>query len=109
MSSDQFDSLLNEVHDELSRQLILKREGKFPFTCHDEPGHTDPEKLSILAEEFGEVSREVNESITRNIQGTTTQETKEGMLRTRAELIQVAAVAVSWVAGLDKQLEKMND
>ncbi len=58
----------------------------------------DPEtpteyRLAVLAEEFGEIAKELNE-IRVGSPGS-------GIGRLRAELVQVAAVAVAWVEGID--------
>lgn len=49
---------------------------------------SNPLKLTVLAEEFGEVARAILE--------------KEGKDRLRAELIQVAAVAVAWAESINE-------
>jgi NTP pyrophosphatase (non-canonical NTP hydrolase) len=83
--------ILSEVLNERERQDVLKAEGKFKKTCAD--GMSNAERLAVLAEEFGEVAREVCEQI----EGFT------DWYKMRTELIQVAAVCVAWVEGLDKQ------
>lgn len=78
--------------DEVDRQDGLARKGKFGGT-HVMPGGTDLERLAVLAEEMGEVSIEVCKGIKPD-----RQERRVGL---RAELIQVAAVALAWVAAID--------
>lgn len=68
------------------------RAGRFGGT-HVMAGGSDLERLAVLAEEFGEVSIEVCKGI--EVHG---QERREGL---RGELIQVAAVALFWVAAID--------
>ena len=57
--------------------------------------------LSILGEEFGEVSKEIYE-INRTKNPCTPNEVHRRLLNLRQELIQVAAVAVSMVESLDR-------
>jgi hypothetical protein len=54
---------------------------------------TDPHRLSILAEEFGEVAKEINEARLR-------ASPREYRDRIEKELIQVAAMAASWIEAL---------
>lgn len=67
---------------ERERQDELKAEGRFDHTCAD-PELSDFERLAILVEEIGEVSRA--------LQG-------DGDLE--EELIQTAAVALAWLEGI---------
>lgn len=92
---------LQDVYRERVRQDTLQSQGKFPFTCAQD-GLSMPEKLAVLAEEFGEVSREVTEAI--NVRHLTQEElTKPQTKRLRDELIQVAAVAVAWAESLNRR------
>ena len=52
--------------------------------------HSDEHWLTILAEEFGEVAREVYEN-------------KEDTTSLQSELVQVAAVAVAWLEALEQR------
>ena len=88
MSNDTIDILISVQHERL-RQEQLKAAGKFTKTCAD--NMPNAERLVVLAEEFGEVAREVCESL----EGKPTP-------NLRTELIQVAAVCVAWVEGLDR-------
>lgn len=89
---------LQDVYRERLRQDELQLKGKFPFTCAMH-GLSMPEKLAVLAEEFGEASRHVAEAI--NLRHLTQEElTKTQRDELRAELIQVAAVAVAWAETL---------
>lgn len=91
-------TVLEAVLDERARQMTLKAEGRFDWHCADLQTKGRPiapaEKLAVLAEEFGEVSREVCEGLTRPINTEALEK----------ELIQVAAVAVAWAEAL--QLER---
>lgn len=53
--------ILQYIDNERSRQEMLRREGKFVLTCATFPGLSEYEKLAVLAEEFGEVAKEVTE------------------------------------------------
>lgn len=83
----------HEATLEVYRQDKLARAGKFGGT-HVMPGGTDLERLAVLSEEKGEVSIEVCKGIWPD-----RQERREGL---RGELIQVAAVALAWVAAIDE-------
>lgn len=76
--------VMNLVHIELARQIALKKSGKFTHTCEDLADRPH-EALPILLEEFGEVARAMQNGDKENLQ---------------EELVQVAAIAISWVAGL---------
>jgi len=90
MMGAQWEEMLKRVGEERYRQEELRRAGKFPHTCAG-LGYAQSEKLVVLAEEFGEVSRHVAEFIASG-------ELDEMSLR--KELIQVAAVAVAWAESL---------
>lgn len=81
--------VLSEVYKERVRQEDLKASGRFAYTCADTEC-TDGQALAILVEEVGEVARAMCEG--------------KGL---RDELIQVAAVAVAWVARLDNKVEEL--
>jgi hypothetical protein len=76
-------SVLAERH----RQERLKAAGKFSHTCADNE-LSDDACCRVLGEEFGEVCRALNDG--------------EDPSALRAELIQVAAVAVAWVERIDR-------
>lgn len=92
--------VLREVEAERVRQERLKSEGKFPWSCADNYDPSVPyampishaAKFAVLAEEFGEVAREVCEL--QNPYG------KGDDRKLRQELLQVAAVAVAWAESL---------
>ena len=79
---------LEEIELEVGRQKRLKAEGKFSHTAEDFMVEGDAGKmLAVLTEEIGEVARAINDN--------------EPCVKLREELVQVAAVAVSAIAGLD--------
>ena len=82
--------VLLAVHSERQHQEQLAREGKFAYTCAD--AIPDRDRLLVLIEEVGEVARAVLGNA------------DAGNLR--AELVQVAAVAVAWVEGLDADKQR---
>lgn len=117
LAGDRIGGVLFDIQKERERQKQLLADGKFPFDC-DDADALDVEKLAVLAEEFGEVSREVNEIMQyriRRAEGScpTNADTdyiiKERKRKLRAELIQVATVCVSWCEGLDAQEERNRD
>lgn len=59
-----------------------------------EQNHPPIEWLAILTEEVGELAKEVNEHRWR--------ERPDSLAKLRAELVQVAAVAVAWLECLDR-------
>lgn len=79
--------IVSDVYRERLRQEDLKEQGKFKYTCAEKK-ITHTECFLILAEEFGEVAHEVNESIGGH--------TKLALTKLENELIQVAAVACAW-------------
>ena len=92
--------VLRDIVAERLRQEELKDRGKFSWTLADrvnpKSGRTilDAERLTVIAEEFGEVSREVCEGM-RQLQRDAYRE------RLRTELIQLAACCVAWCEALD--------
>lgn len=80
-------AIYTAISRERARQEELKAAGKFGDTP---ASHTmiDDRKLTILTEEVGEVARAILDG-------------KHSEVRT--ELIQVAAVAVSWLESIDSQ------
>lgn len=112
--------ILLSVQNERARQEELKTNGKFTYTCADSDIPYS-ECLAVLAEEFGEVSREVTEHIisTRKYAADTKLRTydarreehlavmpphREEYFRQHLlkELVQVAAVAVAWCERLER-------
>jgi hypothetical protein len=82
--------VLGEVNRERLRQDQLKGEGRFTHTCADDMPLG--EKLAMLVEEVGEVSRCVLE-----MGGKANDKHGRDL---RKELIQVAAVAVAWAESI---------
>jgi hypothetical protein len=76
---------LRAVTSERCRQVQLRTEGRIPWSCAD-PLVSPGERLAVLVEEVGEVARALNDGV--------------GL---RDELVQVAAVAVAWIEGLDAE------
>lgn len=92
--------IFDAIFRERERQEKLKADGRFEFTCAD-LGATDQARAIILVEEIGEVCR-----VILNLEKQTHDEPKKGTLaQLRSELVQVAAVTVAWIEGLDKQSE----
>ncbi len=93
--SDEMVAILDLVASERGRQVFLKSQGKFAYTCAD-PEITHAEASAVLSEETGEVAHEVNEGIGgRYID-------KRRLLK---ELIEVAAVAVAWAEKVKREIE----
>lgn len=84
--------VVNLIDLELERQLALVEARKFQWTARDLALLDPALALAILVEEVGEVARVVNES--RIIDAAF-------IARIREELVQVAAVTVSWLEGLE--------
>ena len=110
MANDEYDyngpyrsDIFQDIDVERDRQDELKALGKFPMTCADLE-MTHPERLSVLVEEVGEVSHEVNEAIGR--QPTNRKEAALRRADLRKELVQVAAVCVAWVEAIDREMER---
>jgi hypothetical protein len=85
----QYFRILEEINDERNRQDMLKQKGKFARTCADDM--TLAERVAVLAEEYGEVAHEVNETIGGHAP------LNIGALR--AELRQVGAVSLACLEG----------
>lgn len=92
MSQPYGTSVCDDVLDELHRCRRLQQSGKFSKTMMQMD--SDLEALSVLVEEVGEAGHEVNEAIGKPFDA-------ERQKRLRAELIQVAAMAVGWVLRID--------
>lgn len=94
--------IFNDIQGERERQTKLKNEGKFAHTCAD-TDIENMERLPILAEEFGEVSKEVMEEIinTRWRYNWDDDQKAANRKRLRKELLEVAACAVAWIEALD--------
>jgi NTP pyrophosphatase (non-canonical NTP hydrolase) len=87
------ESVLDEVRHERGRQEELFKSGKHKKRMADPKGMTHLERLAVLAEEFGEVSRELAEGIGKSLD----------IAHLRTELIQTAAVCAAWVEVIDAE------
>ena len=81
--------VFEKIAAERKRQNELKAQGKFTYTAAEEVDGF--KKLSILAEEFGEVSKALNEG--------------DDLASLQAELVQVAAVATAWSECIEREME----
>lgn len=90
LSSPMISDVFNDVRREIFRQDQLARAGKFGGT-HVLPSGPDFARLAVLTEEVGEVARELNEALIRG---------DRDLPKLYAELVQVAACAVSWGTAL---------
>jgi hypothetical protein len=86
----KIDEVFNAVITERSRQYALKMGGRFRQTVNEMLD--DNEKLSVLAEEFGEVAKEVCEINHGNV---------HDCENLKAELVQVMAVCCAWLEGMN--------
>lgn len=104
LASRRQDSIFNQIHLERNRQDQLKLAGKFLWTCADVK-YPNVNKLSILAEEFGEVAKEVTDQVIwkEKHKGKVNQFIADQRQKLRTELIQVAAVCVGWIEALDEE------
>jgi NTP pyrophosphatase (non-canonical NTP hydrolase) len=75
------------VNKEIRRQLNLQKEGKFTYIAYDKECPLIV-RLAMLTEEVGEVARAIQELDESNL---------------KEELVQIAAIAVSWVARLEAE------
>jgi NTP pyrophosphatase (non-canonical NTP hydrolase) len=74
------------IRREILRQLDLQQAGKFKHIAFD-VGCSNETRLAMLMEELGEVARGLQNNDWRNL---------------KEELVQVAAIATSWVARLEQ-------
>lgn len=96
-----YSSELEDVQGELSRQFQLVRDGRFARVPAD---LQTSEAFAVLAEEFGEVARNLAERvehIPHSIDEFTGDQANHDLYE---ELIQVAAVALSWAYGVAGKL-----
>lgn len=84
---------LEKIIIERQRQELLRMQGKFSWTCAS-PTVPNSDKLAVLAEEFGEVAREVTEALID-----VKRYNSEHLVK---ELVQVAAVCVAWLEALEQ-------
>jgi hypothetical protein len=113
-NTDEFE-MYRRVRNEMGRQKKLMHEGRFPWTCHN-PEISDSAKLTVLAEEFGEVAREVCEiqqildtKWPGEIDEIVISSKQRGISRRREnlkkELIQLAAISLAWCEALDQSTD----
>lgn len=81
--------VVEKVAAERKRQNELKAQGKFTHTAADEVDAF--KKLAILLEEVGEVAKALNEG--------------DDLASLQDELVQVAAVAIAWSEGIEREME----
>jgi hypothetical protein len=91
-------SVVDEVVRERERQEVLRRSGKFLWTCAD-PDVSSVKKLAVLAEEFGETARAATEEMIALDKGRP-GEAAGARLLLREELVQVAAVCLAWLESM---------
>lgn len=92
--------LLYEVMEERERQSRLLAAGRIPYDCAS-PSVLCTAKLPVLMEEVGEVSVEINNILDPNLNDVVRAHARRDL---RAELIQVAAVAVAWAESLTPEV-----
>ena len=92
MNQARLDRALDAIARERQRQEVLKRAGRFKYTCAD-PEMTLAEKLTVLVEEMGEVARAILED------GGLANDRHH--VKLREELVQVGAVATAWLESLE--------
>ena len=87
-------NIVNDVLAEARRQDELKAAGRFKYHCGDDE-MTDVGRFAVLGEEVGEVARAA-------LENADLANDKHGK-NLRKELVQVAAVCVKWIAGMDRR------
>jgi len=90
------DKVLSAITDERVRQEQLRMYDKFAWTCLDK-NISNSEKLAVLAEEFGKVSREVVEQLIARSKYSDKEVSNVFDEKIQKELVQVAAVCVAWL------------
>lgn len=104
---------LRDVCHERLRQESLLKAGKFLWTCASIE-QSNARKLAVLAEEFGELSKEVTDEMI--FLDKLERDPCEAdhikcafRMRMREELVQTAAVAVAWIEALDQLDDLVSD
>jgi NTP pyrophosphatase (non-canonical NTP hydrolase) len=92
------DTIWLDILAERFRQKRLLAAGKFDRDVAD-PTLTPPEKLGVVAEEFGEVARVIAEDIARPAVRGGPGLDKEHL---REELVQLATCCVAWIEEIDE-------
>lgn len=109
---DELHNIIVEIVAERMRQDELVRIGKFTWNC-SKAGILNQDKLAVLAEEFGEVAKEVTEQIIETckyIKESLHYPNHRKLARLNAlkkELVQVAAVCVAWIESLSDQISQL--
>jgi hypothetical protein len=85
--------------DRQERRCEEKRAEGFDWHSCASSRLTDGERLAVLVEEVGEVARELCEA--RAAGDLAADEMRAHFARLREELVQVAAVTVAWIEGID--------
>lgn len=96
-----YSSELEDVADELKRQFQLARDGRFERVPAD---LQTSEAFAVLAEEFGEVARNIAERVENRVHSIDEFVGDQSNSDLYEELIQVAAVALSWAHGVAGRL-----
>lgn len=93
----------SQVRAERTRQELLRAAGKFLYTCAspDFAAFSHFGRVAVLGEEYGEVCRAALD-VEKVAEGR--HDTNAARIKLRTELIQVAAVAVAYIEGLDAAL-----
>lgn len=89
------EAALTLIAAERARQETLKAQGRFEFTAGDD-GPTNADRLTWLAEELGEIAKEVT-SQPDDGRGTLTHDTAGSVAGLRTEITQLAAICVAWL------------
>jgi hypothetical protein len=109
----RMDNALNDVRTERMRQETLRESGKFLWTCAALHVSLD-RKNSVLAEEVGEVAKEVvdigivDDKYKKESLEFPWHRKRILLIRLRKELVQVAAVCVAWCEAIDLQVQSMD-
>lgn len=88
--------ILADLLNERVRQDVFVATGKFPWNCSN-ANVPAGDKLMVVGEEFGEVSKAAYELTHETDSGCS----KRHIDNLRTELIQLAACAVAWVEAID--------
>lgn len=105
------EKICDDIIAERLRQEQLKADGKFERTAFDDALAGAHERAHVvLAEECGEVARAICELWIELRSKKDAPLLSEGVRRIlkhlRTELVQVAAVSLAWIEGIDKVLAK---
>lgn len=105
MNADRWPEIQTRFQVERARQEELKAQGKFPYTCADAGlGHLGC--LAVLVEEVGEAARALLQLEHYALPDGVIREPlayADAVRRLRSELIQVGAVTLAWLEGLEEK------